>query len=206
MTQNTKAAKTVKATDEGYQGWKNHATWAVALHLDNDQGGQDLILNDYIPEIREESKSAENVTDDIWTADEYVKFTLADRLRSDVEDAAEEVSNPMLKDVLDGALSDVDWAEIAKSFIERAGEVTKTSTKKVVSRKYKGQELYDMPTISQGHTDNLKIQTPDTKVWLSRMTKEDGMPYDNQVTVEKLVDGNWVIDEQYAGGKIDKGE
>jgi len=64
-------------------------------------------------------------------------------------------------------------------------------------RKYTLRELQAMETISQGHTDDLKIKTEDTKVWLSRMTIEDGMPYNNMVTVEKLVDGRWVKVEEY---------
>jgi len=65
-------------------------------------------------------------------------------------------------------------------------------------RKYTLRELQAMETISQGHTDDLKIKTEDTKVWLSRMTIEDGMPYNNMVTVEKLTnDGRWVTVEEY---------
>lgn len=64
-------------------------------------------------------------------------------------------------------------------------------------RKYTLKELQAMETISQGYTDDLKIKTEDTKVWLSRMTVEDGMPHDNMVTVEKLIDGRWVTIEEY---------
>jgi hypothetical protein len=49
---------------------------------------------------------------------------------------------------------------------------------------YSAAELEKMKTISEGHMEDLKIQTPHTRLWLSRMTKEDGAPYDNQVTVE----------------------
>lgn len=59
------------------------------------------------------------------------------------------------------------------------------------------QELEAMPLISQGHTDNLLIHEGDTKVWLSRMTTEDGMPFNNAVTVERLIDGCWVEVEVY---------
>jgi len=65
-------------------------------------------------------------------------------------------------------------------------------------RKYTLRELQAMETISQGHTDNLKIKTENTKVWLSRMTVEDGMPYNNMVTIEKLTnDGRWETVEEY---------
>jgi len=59
------------------------------------------------------------------------------------------------------------------------------------------RELLEMPTISQGQTDNLKYEDEDTRVWLSRMTVEDGMPYNNQVTVEKYIDNNWVTVDEY---------
>lgn len=46
--------------------------------------------------------------------------------------------------------------------------------------------LLKRPTIKQGHTDNLKLETPTRRVWLSRLGVEDGMPYKNQVTEERL--------------------
>jgi hypothetical protein len=47
------------------------------------------------------------------------------------------------------------------------------------------KELKAMPTISSGHTDDLKRDSMGTRIWLSRMTVEDGMPYNNQVTIEQ---------------------
>jgi len=64
-------------------------------------------------------------------------------------------------------------------------------------KKFTLKELQQLKTISQGHTDDLKIKTADTKVWLSRLTVEDGMPYNNMVTVEKLINGKWEIVEEY---------
>ena len=45
-------------------------------------------------------------------------------------------------------------------------------------------QLETIPVISEGHMDNLLIDTGKTRVWLARMTKEDGAKYDNAVTVE----------------------
>ena len=59
-------------------------------------------------------------------------------------------------------------------------------TRRAIRQDYTLAELEALPTITQGHTDDLKIQTKYIRVWLSRMTKEDGMPYDNQVTIERL--------------------
>jgi hypothetical protein len=65
-------------------------------------------------------------------------------------------------------------------------------------KKYSLQELEQMKTIGEGHFDDLKVSTEDTRVWLSRMTINDGMPYNHQVTVSKLdKEYNWKIAEQY---------
>ena len=63
---------------------------------------------------------------------------------------------------------------------------------------YTLKELSKLKTIEQGHFDNLKISHPYVRVWLSRMTKADGMPYDNQVTVETTnAIGDWITIQQY---------
>jgi hypothetical protein len=57
-------------------------------------------------------------------------------------------------------------------------------------------KLYEMPTLHSGHFSNLKIDTPNFRVWLSRMSLADyepdrppkGWPFE----FEKLVEGNWV--------------
>jgi hypothetical protein len=64
-------------------------------------------------------------------------------------------------------------------------------------KKYTLRELQAMETISQGHFSNLKIETENTRVWLSRMTKEDGAKANNMVEVEKLINGNWVTVKEY---------
>jgi hypothetical protein len=65
--------------------------------------------------------------------------------------------------------------------------------------RYTLAELLAKPTITQGQTDDLKVffLGRQTKVWLSRMTKEDGQPYDNQVTIERFDGSAWVIIDQY---------
>lgn len=60
-------------------------------------------------------------------------------------------------------------------------------------------EIQNCPVIEQGHTDNLILATPYCKVWVSRLTKEDGMPYDNEVTLEAFNshDGFWFTVDTY---------
>ena len=54
---------------------------------------------------------------------------------------------------------------------------------------YTKRELRKMKTLSTGQADDLKIDTGETRIWLSRCTVADGEPYNNKVTVERLVDG-----------------
>ena len=64
-------------------------------------------------------------------------------------------------------------------------------------RHYSLREMEKRKTLHSGHTDDLKFESKGIRVWLSRMTVADGMPYDNQVTVEKLKNGSWVTVEEY---------
>lgn len=64
-------------------------------------------------------------------------------------------------------------------------------------RYYTLKQLQDLPVIREGHMDNLLVETSTRRVWLSRMTVEDGMPYNNEVVVEECVDGHWTLVEKY---------
>lgn len=61
-----------------------------------------------------------------------------------------------------------------------------------MKRIYTLKELQDLPTLAVGQVDDLKVATENRRVWLSRITKEDGEPYDNKVTVEKLTGGEYI--------------
>jgi hypothetical protein len=64
-------------------------------------------------------------------------------------------------------------------------------------KNYTLKELEELETISQGQADDLKIEDGNIRVWLSRMTIEDGMPYNNQVSIEKLQNGAWKVIDEY---------
>ncbi len=57
---------------------------------------------------------------------------------------------------------------------------------------YTEEELEAMPTISSGHTCNLKVDTGQTRVWLSRCGPEDGLPENERITYERLRGGRWI--------------
>jgi hypothetical protein len=65
--------------------------------------------------------------------------------------------------------------------------------------RYTAKELRELPTLSEGHFDNLKIDTGKIRVWLCRCGVADGLPYDNMITVEKLRAGRWVKWDEYEG-------
>jgi len=52
--------------------------------------------------------------------------------------------------------------------------------------------LKSLPTLTTGQADDLKIEEEYTRVWLSRCTVLDGEPYNNKVTVERLINGRWI--------------
>ena len=60
-------------------------------------------------------------------------------------------------------------------------------------------ELEDLPTLSTGQADSLKIDTAGMRVWLSRCGLADGARYRRGVTVEIYRDGKWEIAHQYEG-------
>lgn len=59
------------------------------------------------------------------------------------------------------------------------------------------KSLADSPTLCVGQADNLKIDNGQTRVWLCRCGVADGMPYENQVTVERLQNGRWITTQTF---------
>lgn len=62
---------------------------------------------------------------------------------------------------------------------------------------YTLKELKRRPTLSVGQAEDLKIETANIRVWLSRCKKEDGEPYNNKVTEEQYLNGRWVTARAY---------
>ena len=71
--------------------------------------------------------------------------------------------------------------------------------------RYTAQALSKLPTLSKGQSCDLKIDTGSCRVWLSRCSTLDGMPFDNMVTVEMFLpcDEKWRTLDTYAGGVIE---
>ena len=81
-------------------------------------------------------------------------------------------------------LSKVSKQEIEDYIAFRQGDyrVKATIPDRLALKKLRG-----LKTLEQGHDSDLKIQNEFLRIWLSRLTVEDGQPYDNQVVVEMLL-------------------
>jgi hypothetical protein len=110
-----RVASVAKSAQEGgYQGWANYETWVVALWLDNDQGSYEY-WREVLDELRSEEGGFRSEYDPESVSDEdLVKRELADRLKADHEEAMPEVDG-VYADLLNAALSEVDWREIAEN-------------------------------------------------------------------------------------------
>jgi len=67
---------------------------------------------------------------------------------------------------------------------------------------YTLNELESNPTLAVGHFGNLKVDTRTVRVWLSRCTVEDGEPYNNKATIERLNDEGWYTWHTYQAHRV----
>lgn len=66
-----------------------------------------------------------------------------------------------------------------------------------MATRYTLRELRALPTLATGQADDLKVDEREMRVWLSRCKIEDGEPYNNKVTIERLRGGRWVETDHY---------
>lgn len=70
-----------------------------------------------------------------------------------------------------------------------------------IFKRFTLSEIEEMEVIHESQTDDLVLEQGQgdgqVRVWVSRMTVSDGMPYNNQVTVEKLTNGAWETIDEY---------
>lgn len=101
--------------DKRYNGWANYETWNVALWIDNEQGSY---------------RARQKMAEDAWKTTEYkrtyssqtredsAKCLLADSLKDWIEEMAPDLGASMFADLLNAALGEVDWYEMADNFLE----------------------------------------------------------------------------------------
>lgn len=94
-----------------YNGWTNYETWLVNLWMDNEEGSQSY----YSEKAQEVYDSAQ--ADAPFTREERATLDLADMLKDEYAEAVPEVTG-LWADMINAALSEVDWHEIAEHYIE----------------------------------------------------------------------------------------
>ncbi len=104
--------------DATYQGYTNRATWTVGLMLMNDQGLY-LFCHRLRHEACSEAEHCPQVIDGTWTEPNAQRYLLADRLKKFVDELNPIRNRPSaFADLLSDALEDVNFDELAETFLE----------------------------------------------------------------------------------------
>lgn len=106
--------------DTTYNGWRNYETWCVIMWMDNEQGSQEFFRG----QAKEMYEGAAATA--MWTREESAWFHFADWLKDWHEENRPEMPTcGLYYDLLSGALSAVNWDEIARHYIDAVLEEVK---------------------------------------------------------------------------------
>ncbi len=106
--------------DKRYNGWTNYETWAVMLWIDNEQSSQSY----WADAAREcQTETADQQPNQFMDHAGNARSMLAERLKAEHDSESEHpvfaaADGTVYADLLNAALSEVNWHEIAKSLIE----------------------------------------------------------------------------------------
>lgn len=110
---------------KGYNGWTNYETWCVYLWLSNDEGSYLHWRQEARWHLRD-ALDAEAVKQGFLDADMEARYRLGMTIKESFEAChpfrGEHLTKPIeagvFGDLLDSALSEVEWSEVAQAFIE----------------------------------------------------------------------------------------
>lgn len=105
--------------DHRYNGWANYETWAVNLWITNDQFSTEHWEEIAVDTLRVKSK------DD-------ATYRLSEMLKDEISEGSPLTEATLYFDLLNAALSTVDWYEIAEYFIDAA--ISEKDNAKVAKR------------------------------------------------------------------------
>ena len=92
----------METREKTYNGWTNYETWNVKLWLDNEQNSADDM-----------ARMARRTTE---------AGKLAREIKDYVQEYSPDLGASMFADLLNAALSEVDWYEIAEAYIKDSAE------------------------------------------------------------------------------------
>lgn len=110
--------------EKTYNGWTNYETWAVKLWMDNDQGSCDYWQN----AARDAwTNTADKTPNQFMDHNANARMALADHLKDYHDDDSEHpvfavANGTVYADLLNAALSEVDWREIAGALLTDLAE------------------------------------------------------------------------------------
>lgn len=116
-------------SDNTYNGWKNWETWSMNLHITNDAGVNGFwyetaknYLQEHIDsdECEHEAWSEEWVRDVSYKLSETMKDVIEESLDDSQGDWEDNFNSLLIKQLINGCLSEVNWDEIAAHFIDSA--------------------------------------------------------------------------------------
>jgi len=103
-----------KMTRKDYNGWTNYETWLVKLWMDNEEGSYRFF-----------QEQAEQVCKDDPDEEDNDRIrTLAEIIQTSHEESLPKLEG-FAADLINGALAEVNWEEIANSLLEEAKEALK---------------------------------------------------------------------------------
>ncbi|WP_435022753.1 hypothetical protein TA3x_005796 (plasmid) [Tundrisphaera sp. TA3] len=103
--------------EKKHNGFANYETWAVCLWLENNEGNQAYWVG-AAREAREEAADCWQVREGIWEPRRAPVYLLATRLKEELNEGMPELGPNLYSDLLNAALSEVDWHEVAETFID----------------------------------------------------------------------------------------
>lgn len=90
-----------------YNGWTNYETWAVALWIDNEE-----------PSYRQRVDMASEAVEEHEGNKEEAATLLSRQLKDWLEEMQPDLGGTLWGDLLNAAMSEVNWYEIAESWVE----------------------------------------------------------------------------------------
>jgi hypothetical protein len=100
-----------------YNGWTNYETWVVNLWISSEESSY-RYWREQADMHRKSAKDCRQVRDGIWEVSQAAVFNLADQMKSEIDEGTAQLEPNMYADLVSAALAEVNWEEIAESWLE----------------------------------------------------------------------------------------